>query len=704
MTRINTNVSSLIAQTNLSRVNSDLQIRLTRLSTGLRINSGKDDPAGLIASENLRRDIISIERAISNTERANQVIATADSALNQVSNLLNDIRGLVIEAANSGALSDEQIAANQLQVDSSLEAINRIAQTTKFQGRTLLNGSLDFTTAAGANFANITDLRIDQANFGTSTSIGVAVEVTVAATQASVQITGIDLTTAAAQGVNSAAFTAEQTEATGTLTLNGAVINLTALAGGDAEGAEGNEVANLAITFGAALAATSYTAGTNTLNVSVTQLAGVADIDDIVAAIAGGTDFAATTASGGATTVDTGDDATAVFALAGGQDASTDTITITTVQNTNNYNATGLTIAQDTTLAADTVVAAYNATTDNIEVRINGTRTYAQIAAAIDALDDFSAAATTGTDVVNGEAFDVSATAITVAVTNTTAGNPGGLSEDVVFELSGLTGAEVFNFQAGTSLANLVSSINLYSDATGVTATGSGTTLTLNSVAYGSKAFVDVKVLSEGAGGDFTAAIGQGLRDIGSDAVARINGLLATADGNKLSINTPALDLAAELAAAFTGTINFNITGGGALFQIGPDVVSNQQARIGISSLNTARLGGSSGKLYQLQTGGSAALATDPNSAANIVDEAINKVTSLRGRLGAFQKTTLESNIATLNDTLANLTEAESSIRDADFAAESAKLTRAQILTQSTTSVLAIANSNPQNVLALLGR
>ena len=70
----------------------------------------------------------------------------------------------------------------------------------------------------------------------------------------------------------------------------------------------------------------------------------------------------------------------------------------------------------------------------------------------------------------------------------------------------------------------------------------------------------------------------------------------------------------------------------------------------------------------------------------------INTVTSLRGRLGAFQKTTLETNIYALNDTLANLTEAESSIRDADFAAETAKLTRAQILVQSGTSVLAIAN------------
>ncbi|MCA9270895.1 MAG: flagellin FliC, partial [Planctomycetales bacterium] len=74
----------------------------------------------------------------------------------------------------------------------------------------------------------------------------------------------------------------------------------------------------------------------------------------------------------------------------------------------------------------------------------------------------------------------------------------------------------------------------------------------------------------------------------------------------------------------------------------------------------------------------------------------------LRGRLGAFQKTTLETNIFSLNDSLANLTEAESSIRDADFAKESARLTRAQILVQSGTSVLAIANSNPQNVLALL--
>ena len=94
--------------------------------------------------------------------------------------------------------------------------------------------------------------------------------------------------------------------------------------------------------------------------------------------------------------------------------------------------------------------------------------------------------------------------------------------------------------------------------------------------------------------------------------------------------------------------------------------------------------------------------ATDPNTAAKIVVEAIDQVTTLRGRLGAFQKTTLDTNIAALNDTLVNLTDARSEIRDADFAVETANLTRSQILVQSGTSVLQIANSNPQNVLALL--
>ena len=184
MTRINTNVSSLVAQKTLSRTNADLQTALTRLSTGVRINTGKDDPAGLIASETLRSDIVSVEKAISNSERANQVIATADSTLGQVSSLLNDIRGLVTEAANSGVLSPEQLAANQLQVDASLEAINRIAQTTSFQGRQLLDGSLDFIITNGTNLDTAADLQINSASLGAAGSLDVSIDIQTAAARA----------------------------------------------------------------------------------------------------------------------------------------------------------------------------------------------------------------------------------------------------------------------------------------------------------------------------------------------------------------------------------------------------------------------------------------------------------------------------------------------------------------------------------------
>ena len=186
MTRINTNISSLNAQKNLGRTGTQLQTALTRLSTGLRINTGKDDPAGLIASEILRSDIASTTKAISNSERANQMIATADSALGQISSLLDDIRGLIEEAANSGAMSDEQIAANQLQIDAALQSIDRVSQTTKFQGQGLLDGTLDFVTNS-QTIPDIKSLQVNQATIGQSGSVNVNVQVLQAAQQASIQ-------------------------------------------------------------------------------------------------------------------------------------------------------------------------------------------------------------------------------------------------------------------------------------------------------------------------------------------------------------------------------------------------------------------------------------------------------------------------------------------------------------------------------------
>src|SRR5207245_2158100 len=100
--------------------------RLQRLSTGLQINTGKDAPAGLIASETLRSEINGINQAVDNSTRAGNVINTAEGALNEVSALLLQVQSLTNQAANTGALSPDEIQANQLQVDAILNSVNRI--------------------------------------------------------------------------------------------------------------------------------------------------------------------------------------------------------------------------------------------------------------------------------------------------------------------------------------------------------------------------------------------------------------------------------------------------------------------------------------------------------------------------------------------------------------------------------------------------
>src|SRR5437016_13189551 len=162
MSRINTNVSSLVAQRVLRRNNQSLSTSLERLSTGLKINTGADNPAGLIASENLRAEKAGITQAIDNAGRASNIVGTAEGGLSEVSNLLTQLQSLVSSTANSGGLSAEEKDANQLQVDSILNTINRISQSTAFQGTKLLNGNFAYTTS-GVTSTQLDNVQIHSA-------------------------------------------------------------------------------------------------------------------------------------------------------------------------------------------------------------------------------------------------------------------------------------------------------------------------------------------------------------------------------------------------------------------------------------------------------------------------------------------------------------------------------------------------------------
>ncbi len=207
MSRINSNISALSATNYLTRNQADLATSLERLSSGLRINRGADDPAGLIASESLRSEIRGINAAIDNSSRAINVISTADAALGEVSKLLLDVKGLVNASTNSGALSDEEVEANQLQIDSLLESINRVANSTQFNTKKLLNGQLGYTVSA-QNTTSIPRLQI----FGARVPSGSALPVTLQVTQ-SAQTAVLNITAGGGNGLSASGFSSSLSSA-----------------------------------------------------------------------------------------------------------------------------------------------------------------------------------------------------------------------------------------------------------------------------------------------------------------------------------------------------------------------------------------------------------------------------------------------------------------------------------------------------------
>jgi len=128
---------------------------LEKLATGRRINRGADDPAGLITSENLRAVLEALEAESQNLGRADQVAAVADAGLSEISGLVSEAEALVIANANSAGLSDAEIEANQIELNSIVSTVNRIVSSTSFNGDQLLDGSATISVAGG-------ELTIDQ--------------------------------------------------------------------------------------------------------------------------------------------------------------------------------------------------------------------------------------------------------------------------------------------------------------------------------------------------------------------------------------------------------------------------------------------------------------------------------------------------------------------------------------------------------------
>ena len=161
--RINTNVMALSASNVLARNQNTVQGSINKLSSGLRINSAADDAAGLAISEKMRSQIRGLDQAESNAQDGISLIQTAEGALQQTTDILQRMRELVVKAENTGVLSDKDQDAIQVEVTALTDEIDRIAESTSFNGKKLLDGtatSLKFKIGANTNTGDTLDIAI----------------------------------------------------------------------------------------------------------------------------------------------------------------------------------------------------------------------------------------------------------------------------------------------------------------------------------------------------------------------------------------------------------------------------------------------------------------------------------------------------------------------------------------------------------------
>jgi flagellin len=177
--RINQNIAALNAQRNLTINDSRLAVSIERLSSGLRINRGADDPSGLVLSELLRSQVSGLDVGLSNATEGVNLVKTAEGALNEVSALLRQMRDLALDAASEGNNDEASRAALQQQVASALASIDDIAANTQYGSKRLLDGS------AGTSATVLDTTNIASAQAVSDTPAGyIDIDVTTAATKA----------------------------------------------------------------------------------------------------------------------------------------------------------------------------------------------------------------------------------------------------------------------------------------------------------------------------------------------------------------------------------------------------------------------------------------------------------------------------------------------------------------------------------------
>jgi len=166
---INTGLSMLNASNGITESQRALSDAIKRLASGKRINSGADDPAGLVITEKMNSRLIGLGAAIQGNENTINMVRTTEAAAGKVSDLLGEARGLIVDAANTGAADADSRAANQGRLNEIIDSIASLADSAQFGAKKVLDGTLTLTpmTSADGKTSTVNVQGLDTENLGT---------------------------------------------------------------------------------------------------------------------------------------------------------------------------------------------------------------------------------------------------------------------------------------------------------------------------------------------------------------------------------------------------------------------------------------------------------------------------------------------------------------------------------------------------------
>ncbi len=697
---INTNVQSLNSQRQLVKSGADMSQAMERLSSGMRINKAADDAAGLAIANRMTSQIRGLDQAVRNANDGVSMIQTAEGGLNEITNMLQRMRELSIQSAN-GIYSDADRGTLNAEVQQLKSEVQRIADTTSFNGQSLLDGSLgNVLLQIGAESNQTIGVNISKVSndtLGISKTAGVG---SYSQTDLTANLNGLG---------------------TGDLTINGIAID--AAKSADDTASSHNKTSS-AIAIAAAINEKSDLSGVEA-TVGVTTLAGTTQsalaLADVTLVINGVTigDLEATAATTkaearalavtainlkseqtGVVAIDTGEDNTGVTLVA----ADGRNIAITATETAGVTERFGISFGQAS--------AATEVTTGTVSLRsksggditlsqgAKGTiedagfsvGTYNGVKAQVSSdLNDSTTAMVAGDVKINGVSIGASQTYDDTAssASNDASAIAKAAAINKVSEQTGVTAVVRENVVTNTA-TQAVAAVAVDFNLNGVQVTLN--TLATNTNAENRQLFVDAVNAKTGQTG--VRAV-----DTGEDGTAEGGGVLLIAEDGRNIVH--------DLTVAEGNAVGVTGAAAAQTFTGEFTLVSDKEIVVERGSTTTFASAGLNAGTYGNAKDGQSIANVDISTAAGAqaaikgLDNAIDTINSVRADLGAVNNR-LDFAVASLQNTSENTSAARSRIQDADFAAETAALSRAQVLQQASTAMLAQANAQPQQVLSLL--